>query len=246
MRCQIPGGQACWSAMSYHIKSVPIFSTVENVPWLPCVREGGSFHILPALPPRMIGGRGVVRPGCRQSWFRGWGRGGRGSASSVAQRRSGGRELAKVQTLSAIANGDVSGLTLPHHHSTVGRRPVTILALELQQAIFVTHHPVFTEHSFLRCDRSHVGRDRSVGVRDCRGRGADQMNNTTVSDLYSALPIKKCNAMKLERPRPAGAEKLSRCVERLIETCRLRGIHGKLGPGHFNNLARLGDLQQNI
>ena len=41
-------------------------------------------------------------------------RGGRGSASSLAQRRSGGREFAKVQTLSAI---DVSGLVLPHHHT---------------------------------------------------------------------------------------------------------------------------------
>src|SRR5437660_9174671 len=26
--------------------------------------------------------------------------------------------------------------------------PVTILPRELQQAVFVTHHPVFTEHSF--------------------------------------------------------------------------------------------------
>ena len=56
-------------------------------------------------------------------------RGGRGSASSLAQRRSGGREFAKVQTLSAI---DVSGLVLPHHHPALRRRPMTILPLELQ------------------------------------------------------------------------------------------------------------------
>src|SRR5437870_13595097 len=42
----------------------------------------------------------------------------------------------------------MSWLVLPHPHSALSRRPVTILPRELQQAVFVTHHPVFTEHSF--------------------------------------------------------------------------------------------------
>src|SRR3989440_11937290 len=37
---------------------------------------------------------------------------------------------------------------IPHQHSALSRRPVTILPRELQQAVFVTHHPVCAEHAF--------------------------------------------------------------------------------------------------
>src|SRR5439155_671058 len=74
---------------------------------------------------------------------------GRGSAPSPAPRRRRSQgNFAKRQALSAIVNDDVSWLVLPHPHSALSRRPVTILPRELQQAVFVTHHPVFTEHSF--------------------------------------------------------------------------------------------------
>src|SRR5213078_1784030 len=126
--------------MSYHIR---------NVPGLPSGREGRSFHILPALSPRMIAGRRAMRPACRSRRFRGWGCRGRGSApSSAPRRRRSQGNFAKRQALSAIVNDDVSWLVLPHPHSALSRRPVTILPRELQQAVFVTHHPVFTEHSF--------------------------------------------------------------------------------------------------
>src|SRR5438046_728131 len=121
----------------------------RNVPWLPGGREGRSFHILPALSPRMIAGRRAMRPACRSRRFRGWGCRGRGSApSSAPRRRRSQGNFAKRQALSAIVNDDVSWLVLPHPHSALSRRPVTILPRELQQAVFVTHHPVFTEHSF--------------------------------------------------------------------------------------------------
>src|SRR3989442_14120120 len=71
------------------------------------------------------------------------------SAPSPAPRRRRSQgNFAKRQALSAIVNDDVSWLVLPHPHSALSRRPVTILPRELQQAVFVTHHPVFTEHSF--------------------------------------------------------------------------------------------------
>src|SRR5438067_3925855 len=97
----------------------------------------------------MIAGRRAMRPACRSRRFRGWGCRGRGSApSSAPRRRRSQGNFAKRQALSAIVNDDVSWLVLPHPHSALSRRPVTILPRELQQAVFVTHHPVFTEHSF--------------------------------------------------------------------------------------------------
>src|SRR5947208_2291474 len=97
----------------------------------------------------MIAGRRAMRPACRSRRFRGWGCRGRGSApSSAPRRRRSQGNFAKRQALSAIVNDDVSWLVFPHPHSALSRRPVTILPRELQQAVFVTHHPVFTEHSF--------------------------------------------------------------------------------------------------
>src|SRR5438093_8571485 len=64
-----------------------------------------------------------------------------------SRRRSQGN-FATRQALSAIVDDDVSWLVLPLEHSALSRRPVTSLPRELQQAVFVTHHPVFTEHAF--------------------------------------------------------------------------------------------------
>ncbi len=69
--------------------------------------------------------------------------------SSAPRRRRSQGNFAKRQALSAIVNDDVSWLVLPHQHSALSRRPVTILPRELQQAVFVTHHPVCAEHAFL-------------------------------------------------------------------------------------------------
>src|SRR3989442_3749103 len=81
--------------------------------------------------------------------FGGWGRGGRGSAPSSAHRGRRERELANAQTLSAIVDRDLSSLVLPHQHAAAARRPLLTLPFQLQQPVFIAHHPVFTDHSFL-------------------------------------------------------------------------------------------------
>src|SRR5437763_6576685 len=97
----------------------------------------------------MIAGRRAMRPAGRSGSLREWvGRGRASAPSSAPRRRRSQWNFAKRQALSAIVNDDVSWLVLPHPHSALSRRPVTILPRELQQAVFVTHHPVFTEHSF--------------------------------------------------------------------------------------------------
>src|SRR5437763_9920370 len=97
----------------------------------------------------MIAGRRAMRPAGRSGSLREWvGRGRASAPSSAPRRRRSQWNFAKRQALSAIVNDDVSWLVLPHQHSTLSRRPVTILPRELQQAVFVTHHPVITEHSF--------------------------------------------------------------------------------------------------
>src|SRR5437660_4196374 len=147
-----PVPKTCQCPFLVHViphQKCPRFVQNRSVPWLRCGREGRSFNILPALSPRMIAGRRAMRPACRSRGFRGWGCRGRGSApSSAPRRRRSQGNFAKRQALSAIVNDDVSWLVLPHPPSALSRRPVTILPRELQQAVCVTHHPVFTEHSF--------------------------------------------------------------------------------------------------
>lgn len=53
-------------------------------------------------------------------WFGGWGRGGRGSAPSLAQRYRSRLQFAEPETLTAIVNGDFSGFVFPHQHATLG------------------------------------------------------------------------------------------------------------------------------
>src|SRR5258708_240145 len=87
------------------------------------------------------------RDAATQFWGRG--RGGRGSAPSVAQRSRSRLQFAERQTLAAIVDRNFSGFVLPHQHATLRRRPVLTLPFQLQQPALVTHHPVFTHHSFL-------------------------------------------------------------------------------------------------
>src|SRR5579884_38857 len=93
----------------------------------------------------MLGRWGVRVPSRRA---RGWRRGGRGSAPSVAHRCRSGRQLAEAQTLAVIVNRDLTGFVLPHLHATATGRPMPALPLELQQTIFITHHPVLAYHPF--------------------------------------------------------------------------------------------------
>ncbi len=79
---------------------------------------------------------------------RGRGRGGRGSAPSLAQRGR-GLSLAEAHTLIAIVNGNFSSLIFPHQHAALGRGPVPALPFQLQQSVVIAHHPVFTHDAFL-------------------------------------------------------------------------------------------------
>src|SRR5258708_15041410 len=87
------------------------------------------------------------RDAATQFWGRG--RGGRGRARSLAQRSRRRLQFAERQTLDAIVDRNFSGFVLPHQHATLRRRPVLTLPFQLQQPALVTHHPVFTHHSFL-------------------------------------------------------------------------------------------------
>jgi hypothetical protein len=78
---------------------------------------------------------------------RGWGCGGRGRAPSSARLWS-SQDLGEGQRLLTVGDRDCALLILPHSHPALGRGPVLTLPLQLQQLVFVAHHPVFTEHSF--------------------------------------------------------------------------------------------------
>src|SRR5438132_7630470 len=81
------------------------------------------------------------------AWDGGGGRGGRGSASSLAHRCR-GLQFAEHHPLTAIVNRNFSGFVFPHPHATPSRCPVLTLPFQLQQSIVVAHHPVLTHHSF--------------------------------------------------------------------------------------------------
>src|SRR5512146_97633 len=92
-------------------------------------------------------GRWRVRVPSRRA--RGWRRGGRGSAPFFASLCRSPHQFAEAEALSAIVNGNRASFVLPHHHATATRRPVPTLPFQLQQTIVITHHPVFTHHTFL-------------------------------------------------------------------------------------------------
>jgi hypothetical protein len=100
--------------------------------------------VLPALSPRMISGWWFLT---RSRRARGWGCGGRGRAPFPA-RLGRSRDLGEGQRVLAVADRDCALLILPHPHPALGRRPVLTLPLQLQQLVFIAHHPVFTHHAF--------------------------------------------------------------------------------------------------
>src|SRR6266849_429912 len=69
----------------------------------------------------------MIAGGMLRRSFWGRGRGGRGSAPSLAQRSRSRLQFAERQTLAAIVDRNFAGFVLPHQHATLRRRPVLTL-----------------------------------------------------------------------------------------------------------------------
>ncbi len=132
--------------LSYHNRTVPRIVHNRNGPLI-CLRDSmqkTSVSLLKAQSPRMIGGGGKAA-----TESRGWGRGGRGSVPSLAQRCRSRLQFGEHQTVVAIVNRQLPGLVFPHQHAVLGRNFGSARPFELQQSILVAHHPVLADHAFL-------------------------------------------------------------------------------------------------
>jgi hypothetical protein len=78
-----------------------------------------------------------------------WGWGCGGLTPPPPQRCRSRRQFAETETLIAIMNCDFAGLVLPQQHATLGRRPMLTLPFQLQQTVFVAHHPILAHHALL-------------------------------------------------------------------------------------------------